>query len=84
MQYVAENDEGIYIHIYNSICAPSVTCGRKSREIRGDFNGDCDFYPVSMHAACIETSRKKKIIRCALEVLKNIYILREIRGSLSG
>lgn len=60
MQYVVKNDERIYIHIYNSICAPSVACGRKSQEIRGDFNGDCDFYPASMHAACIERRAQKK------------------------
>lgn len=41
--------EYVRTHTYymcNGICAPSVARSRKSREIRGDFNGD--FYPLSM------------------------------------
>lgn len=77
--------EYMYTYICNGIRAPSVACGRKSREIRGDFNGDCDFYPLSMRAPSVFARRgeqEKKVIRRTLEVLKIYYI--SDGGSTSG
>lgn len=49
-----------YICITASVLRAYIACDRKSQEIRDDFNGDCDFYPLSMRAASLRVKASAK------------------------